>query len=178
MTRENFSSMKKFTDKVFLIVRQLRASGKVISDDEINGVLELGVDRDLYAIQIRLINGPRTKMILPLFRSPMSSSSLSASISNVLGLLTPTFSLLELYLCEVVSLSPTLLLPAPPLIPFLLRMRLLCALTAAWINTLWKPVVGKRSTIFRFKSMLSMPPLVPRAVPDTRNSLPLPNPAM
>ena len=44
--------MKKFTDKVFSIVRQLRAAGKIICDDEVKGVLQLGVGRDLYAIQI------------------------------------------------------------------------------------------------------------------------------
>ena len=43
--------MKAFTDKVNLLVHKLRAAGKeVITDDEVKGVLILGVDQDLYAI--------------------------------------------------------------------------------------------------------------------------------
>ena len=52
LARENFPSMKAFCDRVNQIVRKIRATGKTITDDEVKGVLILGVDQDLYAIQI------------------------------------------------------------------------------------------------------------------------------
>ena len=52
LARENFPSMKAFCDRVNQIVRKLRAAGKTVTDDEVKGVLILGVDQDLYAIQI------------------------------------------------------------------------------------------------------------------------------
>lgn len=50
--RENFRSMRQFTEKVFSISKQLRSVGKVIDDDELKGVLYCGIDPDLFAIQI------------------------------------------------------------------------------------------------------------------------------
>ena len=50
--RENFRSMRQFTEKVFSISKQLRSVGKVIDDDELKGILYCGNDADLYAIQI------------------------------------------------------------------------------------------------------------------------------
>ena len=44
--------MKAFTDRVNFLARKLRAAGKTVKDDEIKGVLILGVDQDLNAIQI------------------------------------------------------------------------------------------------------------------------------
>ena len=52
LARENFPSMKAFCDRVNFIVRKIRAAGKTITDDEVKGVLILGVDQDQYAIQI------------------------------------------------------------------------------------------------------------------------------
>ena len=43
LARKNIPSMKKFTDRVFSVLRQLRSAGKHISDDEVKGVLGLGV---------------------------------------------------------------------------------------------------------------------------------------
>ena len=43
--------MKKFTEYVFKVAKQLRSRGKVIDDDEVKIVLRCGVDPDLYAIQ-------------------------------------------------------------------------------------------------------------------------------
>ena len=50
--RENFRSMRQFTEKVFSISKQLRSVGKIIDDDELKGVLYCGIDPDQYAIQI------------------------------------------------------------------------------------------------------------------------------
>ena len=52
LARENFPTTKAFTDRVLQIVRKLRAANKVVPEDEVKGVLILGVDQDLYAIQI------------------------------------------------------------------------------------------------------------------------------
>ena len=46
LARENFPSMKAFADRVNFLVRKLRAAGKTVPDDEVKGVLILGVDQD------------------------------------------------------------------------------------------------------------------------------------
>ena len=51
ITRERCSSMKRFTEKVFALVKRIRASGMQISDEEVAGVLFCGINQDDYAIQ-------------------------------------------------------------------------------------------------------------------------------
>jgi len=52
LTPGHFSSMKKFTERVFSVAKKLRAAGEKISDAEINGVLHCGIDQELYVIQL------------------------------------------------------------------------------------------------------------------------------
>ena len=52
LTRDRYSSMKKFTEKVFAYVKKHRAAGMEISDAKVNGVLFRGNDQELYAIQL------------------------------------------------------------------------------------------------------------------------------
>jgi len=52
ITRDKCSSMKRFTEKVFTLVKRIRAAGMDISDSEVNGVLFCGIDQDAYAIQL------------------------------------------------------------------------------------------------------------------------------
>ena len=57
ITRERCSSMKRFTEKVFALVKRIRASGMQTWDEEVAGVLFCGINQDDYAIQLD-INGP------------------------------------------------------------------------------------------------------------------------
>ena len=52
ITRDQCSSMKRFTERVFALVKRIKAAGMDISDGEVSGVLFCGVDQDAYAIQL------------------------------------------------------------------------------------------------------------------------------
>mmetsp|Transcript_28599 Transcript_28599/g.47309 ORF Transcript_28599/g.47309 Transcript_28599/m.47309 type:complete len:384 (-) Transcript_28599:54-1205(-) len=52
ITRDQCSSMKRFTEKVFALVKRIKAAGMDISDGEVSGVLFCGVGQDAYAIQL------------------------------------------------------------------------------------------------------------------------------
>ena len=44
--------MKRFTEKIFALVKRIKAAGMELNDGEVAGVLFCGVDQDLYAIQL------------------------------------------------------------------------------------------------------------------------------
>ena len=52
ITRDQCSSMKRFTEKVFALVKRIKAAGMELNDGEIAGVLFCGVDQDAYAIHL------------------------------------------------------------------------------------------------------------------------------
>ena len=52
ITRDKCYSMKRFTERVFALVKRIKAAGMDISDGEVSGVLFCGVDQDAYAIQL------------------------------------------------------------------------------------------------------------------------------
>ncbi len=52
ITRDQCSSMKRFTEKVFALVKRIKAAGMELNDGEVAGVLFCGVDQDAYAIQL------------------------------------------------------------------------------------------------------------------------------
>ena len=171
LARENFSSMKKFIHKVFLIVRQLRAAGKVISGDEIKGVLELGVDRNLYAIQIDkwttdeddVTSVQITHELIILEREHLKRAGTSHSH------LLAARALLVRSGLTVTDTAPSS--TTPHLIPSP-NEAAVCSYCGMENHSLWKPV-GERSGTFNLKTLLTMLPLVHGAVPDARSSLAL-----
>ena len=97
LTRERFSSIKKFTERVFSVVKKLCEPGQDISDAEVNGVLYCGIDQEVFAIQLDKWTGDYTgKKYTPADIAIMNSSCWSATLRSARALLSAAFLLLKL----------------------------------------------------------------------------------